>query len=384
MTSAERAVSDYRVLIMLDTIEVGGPGKGILQFCRFAPKQAKIVVSNFAYPGAREPLFNRAAIETGVNLIELVQKSKFDTKPVKELADQVIEENIQIVQSHSFKAHMAARFISHKCKIPWLAFAHGWTQQNRRVRLYNFVERRLLRQADAVCVVSETLRKEFSQIRPDSPPEILTNAVERMEDPPLRERPEHDPLLLCIGRLSHEKGQDMLIEALASVIDRSWRLVFLGEGPDREQLERRCVALGLADRVSFAGYQSDLSRYFDEASLLVVPSRSEGIPNVILESFAHAIPVIACKVGGVPEIVTDGETGWLCDAAVNGLSAGVTLALDQADHWGQIGMRGWASLYPKFGPAERAGRMSIMHRKLIESAGATVTNPHNAADKAES
>lgn len=125
--------------------------------------------------------------------------------------------------------------------------------------------------------------------------------------------------LLFFGRLSREKGVDVLIEAYASVRDRLVRrmpLVIVGDGPERGALERLALELGVADRVLFAGFRTgaSLERYVERASLAIVSSRCrENYPYSVVESFAHGTPVVGTRMGGIPELVTDGETGFLCE-----------------------------------------------------------------------
>ncbi len=122
------------------------------------------------------------------------------------------------------------------------------------------------------------------------------------------------PLLGEIGRLCDVKGQRELIEALASLPET--RLVLFGM--DHEQggafqagLERRAESLGVRDRVVFAGHRSDAARLLGELDVFVLPSWTEGLPLVVLEAMARRRPVVATPVGGTPEVVADGETGFL-------------------------------------------------------------------------
>lgn len=383
MTESTTPSWDYRVLIMLDTIEIGGPGKGMLQFCKYAPAQVQITLSNFLYSGLRPSLFNSAAKAAGVDLIEMKQASKLDVRPLRLLKKIAADQKINIVQSHSFKAHLAAAWISRELKIPWLAFAHGWTAENRRVRLYNSLERRLLRRANKICVVSNTLKSEYlRQGISESSIEVMTNAVERVAEPPSGMRSNTTPILLCVGRLSFEKGHDLLINALSLLRERKWQLVVVGDGPERRQLESQAKSLGLAERIRFAGHVADVSGYYTEASLLVVPSRSEGIPNVILEAFGSGVPVVACHVGGVPDIVANGETGWLCAPQVSDLSDKIADALDNPDLRQAMASRAWSSLYPRFSPVQRANRMIEIHNDLISRSA--LSRAHQLHDTEES
>jgi glycosyltransferase involved in cell wall biosynthesis len=112
--------------------------------------------------------------------------------------------------------------------------------------------------------------------------------------------------------LSPEKGLELLLDAFAVVAPdlRNCTLEVGGPG-DAAPFERRARRLGIAERVRFRGLVSDVDSFLAGCDLLVVPSRVEGSPNVLLEAFAHGVPVLATRVGGTEELVTDGEDGWL-------------------------------------------------------------------------
>jgi glycosyltransferase involved in cell wall biosynthesis len=132
--------------------------------------------------------------------------------------------------------------------------------------------------------------------------------------------PDGAPLLLAIGTLGRCKGQDVAIDALARMARRSDRtsaphLVLVGEGPDRGALETQAARLGVAGRVRFAGLRArdDVADLLHAADLFVHAARWEGFGRVVAEAMAAGRPVVATRVGGLPEVVTDGATGILIE-----------------------------------------------------------------------
>jgi L-malate glycosyltransferase len=124
--------------------------------------------------------------------------------------------------------------------------------------------------------------------------------------PPRRNRP---PLIGTLGRLTHGKGVDVLLRALPAVA--GVYVVIAGDGPERQELENLADALGLADRVRFVGWLAEPARFLAGLDVLVVPSRAESLPLVILEAMHTGLPVVATAVGSVPEVIVDGSTGLL-------------------------------------------------------------------------
>ncbi len=136
-------------------------------------------------------------------------------------------------------------------------------------------------------------------------------------DHPPSEVPVVDQFV-SVGRLSGEKGHLVLIDALAQVITRgrTCRLVLVGDGPLRPAIEQRCRELGVEQFVTITGWQSGeaIREWLINSRALILPSFAEGLPVVIMESLALGRPVIATWVAGVPELVRDGQTGWLVPA----------------------------------------------------------------------
>ena len=138
-----------------------------------------------------------------------------------------------------------------------------------------------------------------------------------------------EPYVLAVGRLRIRKGMEILLQALAQVRDRGQRLrlVVVGDGERREALEALSERLDLGARVHWAGRCSRLetARLRRRASALIVPSTYEGMPLVVLEAMSDGVPVIASAVSGIPEVVIDGETGWLVPPERSTALAGVLI-----------------------------------------------------------
>jgi len=131
--------------------------------------------------------------------------------------------------------------------------------------------------------------------------------------------PPRAPLVVAVSRLNPMKGIDDYVKSMALLAGRfpEARFVIVGEGASRRELEEQARLLGLAGRVVFTGTRLDVAAILSQAAISVVPSLSEGLSNVVLESMAAGLPVVATRVGGTPEILDDGVTGLLvppCDA----------------------------------------------------------------------
>jgi glycosyltransferase involved in cell wall biosynthesis len=125
-------------------------------------------------------------------------------------------------------------------------------------------------------------------------------------------------VLVCVGRLSPQKGQLLLVEAFADALDRGVdaELVLVGDGELRAQIEALVERRGIQKRVRITGWMSgaDVRRELLAGRALVLPSFAEGLPMVIMEAFALGRPVLSSYVAGIPELVVPGENGWLVPA----------------------------------------------------------------------
>lgn len=166
--------------------------------------------------------------------------------------------------------------------------------------------------ADAVVAQTDTVAAWMQQRFP-VPVHIVPNPV-RLSNSKTPRVASDPPVLVAVGRLTAQKGFDILIEAFARVVAKhpDWRLVIYGEGPDRPQLETLRDALSLQGKVSLPGLTRNVEMVFTEASLCALPSRFEGYPNALLEALAAGLPAIATAApGGASEILGDGKYGML-------------------------------------------------------------------------
>ncbi|HKQ56588.1 MAG TPA: glycosyltransferase, partial [Candidatus Eisenbacteria bacterium] len=190
------------------------------------------------------------------------------------------------------------------------------------------LKRKELREADAVTAVcgavADTLVRDYGIARASV--RVVPNGAdlpdEESEWPAARQWRDtlgvgpFRPLWVCPARLEEQKGQDVLLDALARVRSQGLEFVAVlaGEGSKRQDLERRARELELGDHVRFAGQVDPIGPLLLAADACVLPSRWEGLPLVLLEALARARPVLATRVGGVPEAIEDRVTGRLVPA----------------------------------------------------------------------
>lgn len=194
---------------------------------------------------------------------------------------------------------------------------------------WRFLRNMLYPRADALVVQTEQVLQHYSHIAPKNTiviPNPVRGTIARKAAP--RKKPtKKRGRIVAAGRLVHQKGFDLLLEAFSNLAREYplWELEIWGEGEDRANLEDMRDRLGLAGRVRFPGVTSDLRQRMRDGDLFVLSSRYEGFPNVLLEAMASGLPVVGfdCPYGP-SEIVKDGENGVLVDPEdVDGLARAI-------------------------------------------------------------
>lgn len=296
----------------------GGPERQMLGLAEHLPDSVRTTFLSFP-EGGRADAFLDVVRSHGFGAATLHNDFPKLRATANELAGLL--HDCDLLLCHGYKANVLGRIAARRNRIPCVAVSRGWTGEDRKVKAYEWLDRRHLRFMDRVVCVSEGQAEKVRRWCgvPEKRLRVIRNsarlsAFER-RDPAARWKlmelyaapPER--IVLAAGRLSPEKGFHVLVEAAAQVPEA--RFVLFGEGSLRPELERRVSELGLADRFVMPGFRTDLDSLIAAADVVVLPSFTEGLPNVALEASAAGVPVVATAVGGTPEVIADGETGFL-------------------------------------------------------------------------
>ena len=217
----------------------------------------------------------------------------------------------EVVHTHGYRADVIAGALARALHIPAVSTVHGFTGGGPRHRLYERMQRIALRRANAVIAVSRPLAIQLADAGV-SPNRI--HCVPNGFTPPLTSLPrslarhrlgiEPDALVAgWVGRLSREKGADVMLDALAEAAV-SWRLSIIGDGPERDALQRQAANLGIADRVTWHGLVENAGSLLTAFDAFVLSSRTEGTPIALFEAMYASVPIVATRVGGVADVVS--------------------------------------------------------------------------------
>ncbi len=368
-----------RVWHVRNSDRFGGPERLIADQCALAAPEYEMVVLSF---GAEdEPhAFLDAAAARGVPTRRVPQASSYDPRLVRRVRKAIEAEQPALLVGHDYKADLLLRMASRGSGLPRVAVVHGYTGENLKIRLFEALDKRLLRKMDAVVVVSEALRAELIErgVQPDRI-HLVPNAVDVVGVAAAAEAGREavrrewevggDFVLLALGRLSPEKGQDVLLEAFAGWAppgEARVKLVLVGDGATREALTRQAEKLGLSERVHFAGWRADPHACLGAADGIVMPSRTEGLPLAALEAMAASRPVVATRVGGLPEVLDEGRAGWLAEPEdVAGLREALTAMCADADERVRRVATARERVATLYGAERQARALEAVYRRVL-------------------
>ena len=219
-----------------------------------------------------------------------------------------------LIAAHSSKTGILGRLASQITKVPCVFTAHGWSfttgipEPNRTI--YRWLEKSTAFLADKIICVSEYDR-QIGLKAGMNPQRLLTihngmqDIAEELQANPSQTKPTK---VAMVARFDRQKDHATLIEAFK---DLNAKLILVGDGPSLNQTRQRVQQLGISDRVSFLGFRQDVAEILAQVQIYVLISHWEGLPCTIIEAMRAGLPVVASDVGGVKEIVIDGQTGYV-------------------------------------------------------------------------
>jgi len=291
--------------------------------------------------------FAAALARAGIPVLALHRRGPADLGVVFRLASELRRFRPHVVHSFLFPANLFAAVAGRAARVPRVIVSQRSSYDATLPPFWRRVARLGHRLAHRVVVNSRAALDE--EIAAGFPPKLIVyvpNAVGRPAAAmPAGELRQPDlpggPFVLSLGQLDARKGHRVLVSAWPEVLRArpGARLVLVGDGPCRADLEEQARALGVAPFVTFAGFRAPADAFLAACAVLVQPSFTEGMPNAVLEAMAAGKPIVATRVGGMPELVLDGQTGVLTPAGdPHALAAAIVALLEDPGRAGRLGL----------------------------------------------
>ncbi len=301
----------------------GGPERQMLELAIELKPHCQTTIASFS-EGGRCRDFLRRAQEQGIEAASVPTDTPRLFAAKRDVVGLLRETAADVLICHGYKAGIIGLLAARSAGVAVIAVSRGWTAESPRVRLYEWLDRRVLRRMDhVVCVSHGQAEKVLRAGVPVDRVSVIHNAVrcERFVTTSTSRRTQIEnyfpssPRLIvgAAGRLSPEKGFEILVQAAVEVRAQcpDVGFVLFGDGPLRSLLQDQVARCGLQDWFVMPGFRDDLDELLPSLDLFCSSSYSEGLPNVILEAHAAGVPVVATAVGGTPEVLDEGATGFL-------------------------------------------------------------------------
>lgn len=344
-----------------------------------------------ADPGFAE--IRRRAQEWGCPLIEITDRGAFDPTVIVALARVCRQIGVRIWHAHEYKSNVIGVLLRPFLGFHLVSTVHGWVDFGPKLSLFYRLDRWALRRYDRVIAVSQDIH-DACLAAGVSPNRLflIHNAIEldayrrrhvpaqasgrRVESPDglIRPVPPGRRVVGAVGRLSAEKGFDLLIDAFSTLCRRGLdlELWIAGEGQERQALERRAAQSGCQDRIVFLGFYPDTRQLFECFDAFCLPSLREGLPNVVLEAMAMEVPIVATTVGGVAGVLRHEENALLVPpGSATALENGLIRLLESADLRQRLVREARAHVEQNFDFRERMNKVAAVYDTFLSAPAAS-------------
>jgi glycosyltransferase involved in cell wall biosynthesis len=368
-----------KVLHLISPKGIGGAERLVLTYMKHFDRKsidASLVV--FSNETSGDSSFLTAAEGLGISMDTIRFGTPYSVSQLIDLYRIARRRCPHVIHAHGYKTDILGFAVARAMRLSIVTSVHGTHGLNGRSNTMLWIDEQLTRHFDCVITVSQEITDhlllqkvppgKMVTIRNIPPPQEY---VLYEDTSSFREEMGIDAcsnVVGFVGRLEHVKGCDQLIRAFAVLkeVCRDPQLVIVGEGTERRALEKLAKETGLEKRIQFCGFRSDTARIYRSLDLLVLPSRHEGIPLTLLEAMAMGVPVVATKVGGMPEVVEDRVTGLLVDAdSPEALAAAITEALEIKDETRARTLNARKMIEREYDVAEWAGKIQAVYENVM-------------------
>ncbi len=314
------------IALLADNCAFGGINRYCLDLAEGLRAYPDANVSLLALEDRRNQWLPQEAAARGAPIQVLPMRSVFDLQVIQTLRQLLIERQVDVLHSQGYRSNMIARLAVRLARLPTklICTVHGvyhFSEEPLRTRLYFVLDYLLLPTADRLIAVSEATRRKLARWGLSSKMQVIRNGTAIPPPVDLQSRragrqtlgiPSDARVVIFVGRLHPQKGIPTLVEVMRQTLSTMSDVFFLvvGDGPLMPDLQICAQEFGA--RMRLTGSQRDVAPFYAMADVVFLPSHTEGLPMVLIEAFAHGLPVVASDVDGIPEVVQDGTDGFLC------------------------------------------------------------------------
>ncbi|MCF8038230.1 MAG: glycosyltransferase family 4 protein, partial [Desulfohalobiaceae bacterium] len=316
----------------------------------------------------------------GLPTHEIPLKGRFDPRAVSGLVRLLKEHKINLVHTHGYKSDILGLVASRFSRVKSLATPHGF-ENAKSLKLQTFIRLGCwaLKHFDSVAPLSEALFNDMLRIKvPHDKIRHIQNGVDlgEIERELHRQSPpfvtgNREKRIGYVGQLAFRKNLGAMIRAFDLLCQEqdNVRLILIGDGPQRSELEALANSLSCADKVDFLGYRNDRLRIVKELDLFCMTSSLEGIPRCMMEAMALGVPVAAFDIPGVDKLLLHGETGLMAKFGdVQGLKTCLAKILSEPDLTAALSKNGREHIEKHFSAQRMAWKYEELYEQMLYDA----------------
>lgn len=370
MTSVESSEpAPYHVLEIVGNAVVGGVERHAQTLVESLLKQGFKVSAICPFEG----YFASALRADGCQVYIAMLEEAMEWRSLLTAVEIVRRQQVDLIHAHMFNAAFVGSLAGSLLGVPVVITDHGMYISPEEMALARLTGSHL------ITVCTSAYMMGLSMGLPEDQLSLIPNAVDTERFRPdldghaFREQlhvPDDAPLVGMVARLAHEKGPDLFIQAalLVASVRPDAHFVLVGDGPLRAQLAREIQVLGLGNRLHLAGQVADTSTVYPALDVVCLASRLEGQPLTLIEAMAAERPVVAANVGGVPELVQMGETGWLvAQGDMTAMSERILWLLDNPAEAAEMGRGGRRRVQESFDVRRQTVAVSRLFWRLAKN-----------------
>lgn len=358
----------------------GGPDKTILNSPRFLRNLGYHNLCAYMHPPG-DPGFEQIrqrAEEAGAPLFSIPDRGALDWRVLGQLLDLCRRQRVALWHGHDYKSNLIGLLLRPFWPMRLVTTVHGWVKQTRRTPLYYRIDRHCLPFYDRVICVSEDLSTQSLGCGvPHERCLVIENGIDTAqfarhlttaEAKAALGIPTDRLVIGAIGRLSAEKGFDLLIRAADRLVKsgHDLELLIAGDGDRKPELQAMIAGLGREDRFRLLGFRSDTRMLYQAMDVFASSSHREGLPNVLLEAMALEVPIVATRIAGIPRLVMPETNGLLVEAgSLDELTLAIGRLLTDDGQRRRLGQAGRQTVETRYSFEARMQKIRTVYDELL-------------------
>lgn len=375
-----------RVLHIINSLDIGGNERFLLQLLEHLPRSTfsqEVCVPDRGKDATRDLETACRRLNTPIKVLRV--GGNWDVSVLPRLVCVILKGRFDVVHTHLIYSQVYGRLAAVAARTRCIVSSEQNVYAFKARLPFSWIERRLSRWTERIIACSRKVREHLIQKVGVNPLRVVVvpNAVDTDVFFPIRKRTrlyrgvekvreelgieEGDTVIGTVGHMTRQKGYDVLIAAMPQILRKHPRtkFVFVGRGLLREKLEKQARELGVAPQIRFAGIRRDVPGVLNCLDVFVLPSLWEGFGTAIIEAMACGVPVVASRVGGIPEIIEDGVSGLLVPPGRPAfLVEAVTRLLDKPRKMREMARRGRTSAAERFSVRKMAQSVGKVYLQL--------------------